>query len=34
MAGLRLADVVRDRLKSAVASQPLTKVIADAARQR
>jgi len=29
MAGLRLADVVRDRLKSAVASQPLTKVIAD-----
>jgi modulator of FtsH protease HflC len=30
MAGLRLADIVRDRLKSAVASQPLTKVIADA----
>jgi membrane protease subunit HflC len=29
MAGLRLADIVRDRLKSAVASQPLTKVIAD-----
>jgi modulator of FtsH protease HflC len=30
MAALRLADIVRDRLKSAVASQPLTKVIADA----
>ena len=30
MAGLRLADIVRDRLKSAVASQPLAKVIADA----
>jgi membrane protease subunit HflC len=29
MAGLRLADIVRDRLKSAVAGQPLTKVIAD-----
>jgi membrane protease subunit HflC len=29
MAGLRLADIVRDRLKSAVASQPLAKVIAD-----
>jgi modulator of FtsH protease HflC len=29
MAALRLADTVRDRLKSAVASQPLTKVIAD-----
>jgi membrane protease subunit HflC len=30
MAALRLADIVRDRLKSAVAGQPLTKVIADA----
>jgi membrane protease subunit HflC len=29
MAGLRLADVARDRLKSAVAGQPLTRVIAD-----
>ncbi|HEY4880538.1 MAG TPA: protease modulator HflC [Steroidobacteraceae bacterium] len=30
MAALRLADIVRDRLKSAVAAQPLTQVIADA----
>jgi membrane protease subunit HflC len=30
MAALRLADIVRDRLKSAVASQPLTRVIAAA----
>ena len=30
MAGLRLADIVRDRLKSAVAGQPLNKVLADA----
>ena len=30
MAALRLADIVRDRLKSAVAGQPLTAVIADA----
>ncbi|HXL97993.1 MAG TPA: protease modulator HflC [Steroidobacteraceae bacterium] len=29
MAGLRLADIIRDRLKSAVAGQPLTKVISD-----
>ncbi len=29
LAALRLADIVRDRLKSAVASQPLTHVIAD-----
>jgi modulator of FtsH protease HflC len=29
MAGLRLADIVRDRLKSAVAGQPLSKVLAD-----
>ena len=29
MAGLRLADIVRDKLKSAVAGQPLSKVIAD-----
>jgi membrane protease subunit HflC len=30
MAGLRLADIVRDKLKSAVAGQPLSKVLADA----
>jgi membrane protease subunit HflC len=30
MAALRLADIVRDRLKSAVAGVPLTRVIADA----
>jgi membrane protease subunit HflC len=30
VAALRLADIVRDHLKSAVAGQPLTKVIADA----
>ena len=30
MAALRLADIVRHRLKSAVAAQPLTQVIADA----
>jgi modulator of FtsH protease HflC len=30
MAALRLADIVRDRLKSAVAAEPLTQVIADA----
>lgn len=30
MAALRLADIVRDRLKSAVAGAPLTRVIADA----
>src|ERR1700730_9455989 len=30
MAALRLADIVRDRLKSAVAGQPLTKLIAEA----
>jgi membrane protease subunit HflC len=29
MAGLHLADIVRDKLKSAVAGQPLSKVIAD-----
>jgi membrane protease subunit HflC len=29
MAALRLADIVRDRLKSAVAGQPLAKVVAD-----
>jgi membrane protease subunit HflC len=29
MAGLRLANVIRDRLKSAVAGQPLARVIAD-----
>ena len=29
MAALRLADIVRDRLKSAVAAAPLTRVIAD-----
>jgi modulator of FtsH protease HflC len=29
MVGLRLADVLRDRLKSAVAAQPLTQVIAE-----
>jgi modulator of FtsH protease HflC len=29
MAGLRLADIVRDKLKSAVAGQPLIKVLAD-----
>ena len=29
MAGLRLADVARDRLKSAVAGQPLSRVITD-----
>jgi membrane protease subunit HflC len=30
MAGLRLADIVRDKLKSAVAGQPMSKVLADA----
>jgi membrane protease subunit HflC len=30
MAALRLTDIVRDRLKSAVANQPLARVIADA----
>ncbi len=30
MAGLRVADIVRDKLKSAVAGQPLSKVLADA----
>jgi membrane protease subunit HflC len=30
MAALRLADIVRDRLKSAVASEPLSKVVTDA----
>jgi modulator of FtsH protease HflC len=29
MAGLHLADIVRDKLKTAVAGQPLSKVIAD-----
>jgi membrane protease subunit HflC len=30
MAALRLTDIVRDRLKSAIANQPLARVIADA----
>jgi HflC protein len=34
MAGLRLADIVRDKLKSAVAGQPLSKVLADARGHR